>query len=102
MDQKKRIKIARRFSEKLLKKYRKFITSIILAGSSARSDFGLGSDIDILVVINDTVERFDEELQRKIENDIFRIAHSIPEARKEVTNPITGEVVKTTILDAPL
>ncbi len=100
MNLRTRMKIARRFAEKLLKKHRKFIISVILVGSSAREEFGIESDVDLLVLIDDTHPEFRAEIQKKIEEDMAKISMSIPEARKEVTNPITGEKVTTTIIDA--
>jgi len=100
MDSRERMRIARRFSEKLLKKHRKFIMSVVLVGSSARKDFGIESDIDLLILIDDTHPDFKPEVQKKIEEDIARISMSIPDTQKEVVNPVTGERVKTTVIDA--
>ncbi len=66
MKAEKRMRIARRFTERLLKKHRRFVVSVVLIGSSAREDFGLESDIDLLILIDDTHQDFTPDTKKEI------------------------------------
>src|SRR3989344_5040143 len=54
--------IAMDFAQKAYMKFDKMIKSIVLFGSSAKATNVPGSDIDIIIIIDDAAIRFDEKL----------------------------------------
>ena len=52
--------IAMDFAEKLVKKFDKLIKAVVLFGSTAKNKAITGSDIDIIIIIDDATIRFDE------------------------------------------
>ena len=54
--------IATDFAEKVYKKFDRMIKSIVLFGSQVKHTNITGSDIDIIIIIDDTVVQFDEKL----------------------------------------
>ena len=54
--------IARDFAVKVYKKFDKLIKSVILFGSSTKQEKVLGSDIDIVILIDDASVKWDQEL----------------------------------------
>lgn len=73
----KQLKIANKYTDELLKRYKKFIKAVVLFGSFSRGDFQKKSDIDMLVVIDDTAARFSPEMHDNFDMDIRDIAKSI-------------------------
>ena len=59
---KKESDIAMDFATKLYKKFNKMIKSVILFGSTARQSAVVGSDIDIIIIIDDVTINWDQEL----------------------------------------
>jgi predicted nucleotidyltransferase len=55
---KKQFDIANKFKDEVLKKYKDFVKAVVIFGSFTRGDFHEKSDIDMLVVIDDTLARF--------------------------------------------
>ena len=86
-----RINIAKKFADKVIEKYGDFVKSIILAGSVVREEFRPVSDIDVVLIIDDTQDDFSREMLSKFDEDLGRIADSISEAKIKIKNPITGE-----------
>ncbi len=76
---KKQLEIANKFTEEVLKKYKKFVKAIVIFGSFTRSDFHSKSDIDLLVVIDDTIARFTPEVKDQFDEDIYQIGKKINE-----------------------
>ncbi len=70
----KQLKIANKYTDELLRKYKKFIKAVVLFGSFSRGDFHKKSDIDMLVVIDDTIARFSPEMHDNFDMDIRKIA----------------------------
>ncbi len=94
----KRVEIVEKFAKEALKKYGKHIKCIVMMGSVAREEFKSKSDIDVFVVIDDTSFKITPELQDKIDNDLEKIAESIPEAVIVKKDPETGKEEKTFLL----
>ncbi len=74
---KKQFAVANKYSDDILKKYKKVVKSIILFGSVIRGDVHEKSDIDILVVIDDTLARFTPEMKERFDDDLHRLAKKI-------------------------
>jgi predicted nucleotidyltransferase/uncharacterized protein (UPF0332 family) len=54
--------IAMDFAGKVYKEFETMIKSIVLFGSSAKKETGQGSDIDIIIILDDVSIQFDDEL----------------------------------------
>ena len=70
---KRRARIVKEFSKKLLSKYGRYIKSIVVWGSTARNEFKLESDIDLIVLVDDTLKDFNSKLEEEIENYVKEI-----------------------------
>ncbi|MGC9059094.1 MAG: nucleotidyltransferase domain-containing protein [Candidatus Aenigmatarchaeota archaeon] len=73
----KRIQEAKEFAKRALEKYGNLIKSIVMMGSVVRGDFKPESDIDIIVIIDDTIEELTPEKLDSIDDDLEKIAKSI-------------------------
>jgi predicted nucleotidyltransferase/uncharacterized protein (UPF0332 family) len=73
----KRLEEVKEFSKQVLEKYGKHIKCIVMMGSVAREEFKPKSDIDVFVVIDDTVQPITPEQHDKIDDDIEKIAEKI-------------------------
>ncbi len=58
----------------LCEKYKTVIKSVYIAGSAVRKDFVKGSDIDVLVIIDDTRDKFDPRVVDLINMDLREIS----------------------------
>lgn len=67
---KERIKLAQKFSDEVVKKFSKVVKAVIIFGSFSRNDFTEKSDIDVLVVIDDTEARFTPEMRESFDAKI--------------------------------
>jgi len=76
---KKQLAIANRFKEEVLQKYKDVTKAIVLFGSLVRGDFHEKSDIDLLVVVDDTLARFTPEMKDRFDDDIYNIGKKISE-----------------------
>lgn len=76
---KKQLKIAEKFKEDVLKRYKNIIKCVVLFGSFVRQDFHDKSDIDMLVVIDDTLARFSPEMKERFDDELYGIAKKISE-----------------------
>src|SRR3989344_3973154 len=72
-------KLAEKFKEKVLEKNKDIVKSVVLFGSLTRNDFHEKSDIDMLVVIDDTMARFSPEMKDSFDDRLHQIAKSIAE-----------------------
>lgn len=79
-----RKEIAEIFAKKTLEKYGDLIKAIVMMGSVAREEFKPKSDIDIFVIIDDTKNEISGEELEKIDQELEKIAESIPEAWKKI------------------
>ncbi|MFH1420478.1 MAG: nucleotidyltransferase domain-containing protein [Candidatus Aenigmatarchaeota archaeon] len=79
---KKQLKIANKFTDDVLKRYKKYVKAVILFGSFTRGDFHKKSDIDMLVIIDDTIARFTPEMKGNFDEGIRVIGEKIS---KEIT-----------------
>ncbi len=77
MDKKERMSIARKFTEKVLKKYGPMIKSVVVFGSSARGDFKEDSDIDIFIIYDDLFLSKYHITPSNFESDLKRIGKDI-------------------------
>jgi len=73
----KRLEEVKEFSKQVLEKYGKHVKCIVMMGSVAREEFKPASDIDIFVVIDDTVQPITPEQHDKIDDDVEKIAEKI-------------------------
>src|SRR3989338_1253713 len=74
---KKQMELANKFKDDVLKKYDKFVKAVIIFGSLTRGDFKKESDIDILVIIDDTTARFTPEMKDMFDLNLHDIAKVI-------------------------
>jgi uncharacterized protein (UPF0332 family) len=72
--------LAQAFCDAILKKYKKIIKAIVVFGSLTREDFTEKSDIDILVIIDDTLARFTPEMKEAFDFKLQDIGRSISES----------------------
>jgi predicted nucleotidyltransferase/uncharacterized protein (UPF0332 family) len=77
---KKKLKLAQEFCDAVLKKYKKIIKAVVVFGSLTRNDFTEKSDIDILVIIDDTLARFTPEMKEAFDFKLQDIGRSISES----------------------
>ena len=76
---KKQLSIATRFKDEVLKKYKDLVKAVVIFGSFVRKDFHERSDIDLLVIIDDTVARFTPEMKLNFDDDIYNVGKRISE-----------------------
>jgi len=78
MDEKeKRLQEAKEFAKRVLDKYGNLVKSIVLMGSVVRGEFKPESDIDIIVILDDTIEELSGDKLEAIDDDLEKIAKSI-------------------------
>lgn len=70
--------IAMDFAIKVYKKFNKMIKSIILFGSTIKKDATIGSDIDIMIIIDDVTIRWEQELVMWYREELDKILKSNP------------------------
>ncbi|MFB6075797.1 MAG: nucleotidyltransferase domain-containing protein, partial [Candidatus Aenigmatarchaeota archaeon] len=76
---KRRADLIKNFSEKILDKYGKWIKSIVAWGSVVRDEFTGKSDIDVVVIVDDTREELDKKTRSKIDSFIKKSAKDVDE-----------------------
>ncbi len=76
---KKQLDMANKFKDEVLKKYKDLTKSVVLFGSLTRGDYHEKSDIDLLVVIDDTLARFTPEMKLRFDDDIYDIGKRLSE-----------------------
>lgn len=76
---KARINLIRDFAAKAREKFGKYIKAVIIFGSFARGDFTLGSDTDVLVLLDDTESEkpIDDDLKQKLHEKLQGLADSV-------------------------
>lgn len=74
---KKQLELATRFKDDVMKRYKDYVKAVVLFGSFTRSDFTEKSDLDLLVIIDDTITRFTPEMKLRFDDDIYDIGKKI-------------------------
>jgi len=72
-----KFKLAKKFSDQIVKKYGPIIKSVVVFGSVARGDMTEKSDLDIIVIYDDVASRMTPDLKEKFDDDIHSIAEKI-------------------------
>ena len=75
---KKEADIAMDFATKVYKKFDKMIKSVILFGSAAKQTSVTGSDIDIIIIIDDVTVTWDQELTAWYRQELEKLIKSNP------------------------
>ncbi len=76
---KRQLELANKYKDAVLKKYKNLTKSVVLFGSLVRGDFHEKSDIDMLVIIDDTLSRFTPEMKDRFDDELYDIAKRINE-----------------------
>ncbi len=76
---KKQFAVANKYKDEVLRKYKNIVKSVVLFGSLVRGDFHEKSDIDILVIYDDTLARFTPEMKDRFDDDIYDMAKKLSE-----------------------
>ena len=76
------------FKKECLKKYKELIKTIFIFGSYLRKDFTKESDLDILVLLDDTKMRITEEFKDSVADYLYKVAKDI-DKRLHVQPPWT-------------
>jgi predicted nucleotidyltransferase len=71
-----RYEIAKKFSEDVVKKLGQTVKAVITWGSVTRKSFTKKSDIDCLVIVDDTSTRITDQIREKMDDEIVGIARS--------------------------
>jgi predicted nucleotidyltransferase/uncharacterized protein (UPF0332 family) len=74
---KKKLALAEKFKEEVLKKFKTVTKAVVIFGSLTRKDFSEKSDIDMLVIIDDTAARFSPEMKDRFDDELYDIAKKI-------------------------
>ncbi len=74
---KKQIKLAERYKDEVLKRYKNIVKAVVLFGSYVRGDYHEKSDIDMLVIIDDVTARLTPEMKDSFDDKLHQIAKSI-------------------------
>lgn len=80
--------IAMDFATKVYQRFNKIIKSIILFGSVAKKDAQPGSDVDIIIVIDDVAVKWDQELIAWYRTELDKILRSNPYKRSLHINTV--------------
>jgi uncharacterized protein (UPF0332 family)/predicted nucleotidyltransferase len=70
--------IAFDFGTKVYRKFDKLIKSVILFGSTAKNNRTLGSDIDIIIIVDDATIKFDSEMITWYREELRKLVESNP------------------------
>jgi len=74
---KEKWKLAEKFTEEVVKRFKKIVKSVVIFGSVARGDMTKKSDIDLLVIYDDTVAKFTPEMKEAFDEKLHEIAKKI-------------------------
>ena len=75
---KSRRDIAMDFAEKIVKKFDTLVKAVVLFGSTAKSKAGPGSDIDIIIIVDDATIIFDEKFTMWYREELAKIVSRNP------------------------
>jgi predicted nucleotidyltransferase/uncharacterized protein (UPF0332 family) len=70
-------KKAEKFKKECLKKYKDLIKTIFVFGSYLRDDFTEKSDLDVLVLLDDTKMRITEDFKEMVTDEMYKIIRKI-------------------------
>lgn len=73
-DRKERIELAKKFTKKILDKYGPWIKAVIVWGSTARGEFKKKSDIDFVILVDDTREKLTNAQRDEMDDWIYELA----------------------------
>ncbi len=73
----RKLKLAQEYSDIVVKKFKKVVKAVVLFGSFTRKDFHEKSDLDLLVVIDDTTARFTPEMKESFDEKLRIIGKEI-------------------------
>ncbi len=80
--------IAMDFAVKVYKKYDKMIKSVVLFGSTVKQDMQAGSDIDIIIILDDVTIAWDQELISWYREELEKILRANPYNKKLHINTV--------------
>lgn len=72
-------KKANEFKKRCLKKYKDLIKTIFVFGSYLREDFTEKSDLDVLVLLDDTKMRITDDFKEMVTDELYKIAKKVDE-----------------------
>jgi len=84
---KERMKEVKKFTKKALDKYGDLVKCVVVMGSVARDEFKPKSDIDVFVVIDDTVEPISKQKHDEIDSILDKIAKEVSESKALSVQP---------------
>lgn len=70
--------IAMNFAEKVVKKFDSLVRAVILFGSTAKDQVKAGSDIDIIIIVDDATIKFDEKFTMWYREELANIVQTNP------------------------
>ena len=88
LDLKTEYDIAMDFATKVYQKFNKMVKSIILFGSSAKQTAVAGSDVDIIIIIDDASIKWDQELIAWYREELEKITLANPYKKKLHINTV--------------
>lgn len=78
-DRKERIDLAKRFTQKILDKWGPWVKAVIVWGSTARGEFTKKSDIDFVILVDDTRDKLTNALRDEMDDWIYDLAKKMDE-----------------------
>jgi len=75
---KSRRDIAMDFAEKIVEKFDTLVKAVVLFGSTSKSKAGPGSDIDIIIIVDDATIKFDEKFTMWYREELSKIVTKNP------------------------
>jgi len=76
------------FAKRVLERYGDLVKSIVLVGSVVRGEFKPESDIDVVVILDDTIKELTSEELEEINDELEKMAKSISD-RLSIQSPYT-------------
>jgi predicted nucleotidyltransferase len=84
---KERMKEVKKFTKKALDKYGDLVKCVVVMGSVARDEFKTKSDIDVFVVIDDTVKPINKQKHDEIDSTLDKIAKEVSKSKALSVQP---------------
>ena len=81
-------KIAMDFAQKVVEKFDKLVKSVILFGSTTKQTRTAGSDIDIIIIVDDAYVKFDQQLIAWYREELGNIIRANPYKRELHINTV--------------
>ena len=85
---KSRRDIAMDFAEKVVRKFDTLIKAVVLFGSTAKNQFTVGSDIDLVIIVDDATLNFDESFIMWYREELGKIVQANPYKRELHINTV--------------